>query len=111
MNLFNIYLIFLKLTLTIQFVLIILKKHSETSVVFLVSNMLFKISIGLFLMLFFLLNKVSEINSSDKVIIGFAGLILIYDAVFIDLPDVLHIYKIAFSPYTLLQKGIRLELI
>lgn len=109
MNLFNLYLIILKITLTVQFILILLKKHSETSVIFLVSNMLFKISIGLFLMIFFLMNKVSEIEKSDKLIIGFAGLILIYDAVFIDLPNVFEIYKIKFSPYVLLQKGIFLQ--
>lgn len=109
MNLFNLYLIILKITLTVQFILILLKKHSETSVIFLVSNMIFKISIGLFLMIFFLMNKVSEIEKSDKLIIGFAGLILIYDAVFIDLPTVFEIYNIKFSPYALLQKGIFLQ--
>ena len=102
---FNIYIIFLKLTLSVQLFLIFIKKHSETSIIFIVSNMLFKISLGIFLMSFFVLNKVTEIDNSDKVVIAFAGVILIYDAVFIDLPKAFQVYNINFSPYTLIQSA------
>ena len=102
---FNIYIIFLKLTLSVQLFLIFIKKHSETSIIFLVSNMLFKISLGIFLMTFFVLNKITEIDNSDKVVIAFAGVILIYDAIFIDLPKALKVYEINFSPYALIQSA------
>lgn len=54
-------------------------------------------------MVFFWLNKVSEIRSSDKVIIGFAGVVLIYDAVYINLPHVLEFYGIHFNPLKMIH--------
>lgn len=102
---FNIYIIFLKLTLSAQLFLIFIKKHSETSIIFLVTNMLFKMSLGIFLMSFFVLNKITEIDNSDKLVIVFAGVILIYDSIFIDLPKALKVYEINFSPYTLIQSA------
>jgi hypothetical protein len=43
----------------------------------------------------------------DKMIIGFAGTILIYDAFYIDMPKALAIYKINFSPYTIIRDIIK----
>lgn len=94
----------LKVVLFIQFILIIRQKQDDTGIVFLASNIVFKVSIGLFIMMFFMLHEVTEIEKLDKIIIGFAGVILIYDAVYIDLPKALAIYKINFSPYTIMRK-------
>jgi len=104
MNAFDAYMIFLKIIVTVQFLLIILKKQSITSIEFLISEMVFKISLGTFLIVFFWLNKISEIRGSDKVIIGFAGLVLIYDAVYINLPHVLEFYDIEFKPLEFIHK-------
>lgn len=103
MNAFDVYLFFLKIIVSVQFMLILLKKQSITSIEFLISEMIFKISLGIFLMVFFWLNKISEIKGSDKLIIGFAGLVLIYDAIHINLPDVLHFYGIEFKPLELIH--------
>ena len=104
MNALHIYLIFFKLFLFVQFILIINKKQDEEGILFIISNVLFKVSIGLFIIFFFLFHEVSEIDKINKIIIGFAGVILLYDAIYIDLPRALKIYNINFSPYTLLKK-------
>lgn len=104
MNAFDIYMIILKIVVSVQFMLILLKKQSITSVEFLISEMIFKISLGIFLIVFFWLNKISEIRGSDKVIIGFAGVVLIYDAVHINLPNVLDNYGIHFRPLEIIHK-------
>jgi hypothetical protein len=88
--------------------LILLEKQSITSVEFLISEMVFKISLGAFLIMFFWINKISEIRGSDKVIIGFAGVVLIYDAVHMNLPHVLEFYGIHFKPLDLIHKLIGL---
>lgn len=98
MNAFDVYMILLKIVVSVQFMLILLEKQSITSIEFLISEMIFKISLGIFLMVFFWLNKISEIRGSDKVIIGFAGVVLIYDAIHINLPNVLNFYGIKFKP-------------
>jgi hypothetical protein len=105
---FDIYMILLKIVVSVQFMLILLKKQSITSIEFLISEMVFKISLGIFLMVFFWLNKISEIRGSDKVIIGFAGVVLIYDAVHINLPHVLEFYGIHFKPLDFVHKLIGL---
>lgn len=91
----------------VQFVLIIMKKQDHHGIVFIISNMIFKISIGLFIMIYFLLHNVIGMDYYDKMIIGFAGTILIYDAFYIDLPKALEIYKINFSPYTIIRDIIK----
>jgi hypothetical protein len=84
--------------------MIINKKQDEEGILFIISNVIFKVSIGLFIIFFFLFHEVSEIDKVNKIIIGFAGVILLYDAIYIDLPRALKIYNINFSPYTLLKK-------
>jgi hypothetical protein len=108
MTFFHIYLIFLKVAFVVQFILIIMKKQDHHGIVFIVSNMVFKISIGLFIMIYFLLHDVKQMDYYDKMIIGFAGTILIYDAFYIDMPKALAIYEINFSPYTLIRDIIKI---
>ena len=105
MNAFDVYLFFIKIVVSVQFILILLKKQSITSIEFLISEMIFKISLGIFLIVFFWLNKISEIRGSDKLIIGFAGLILIYDGVYINLPHVFEFYGIQFKPLEMIHSS------
>lgn len=104
MKFFEIYLIFLKVVLVIQFILITLRLQDQKHVVFLSTNILFKLSLGLFIVLFFTMNRITEINYWDQLIIGFAGALLMYDAIYNDLPEVLALYKIEFNPYMILPK-------
>ena len=69
--------------------MIINKKQDEEGILFIISNVIFKVSIGLFIIFFFLFHEVSEIDRMNKIIIGFAGVILLYDAIYIDLPRAL----------------------
>jgi len=104
MKFFEIYLIFLKVILIIQFILITLRIQDQKHVVFLSSNILFKLSLGFFIILFFTLNRITEIDYWDQLIISFAGALLIYDAIYNDLPEVLALYKIEFNPYMIIPK-------
>lgn len=102
MTLFGLYLIFLKIVLLIQFILVTLRIQDHKDVVFLASNMLFKFSLGIFIIIFFMINKTPDINYWDKLIIGFAGTLLIFDGFYNDLPEVLALYNIEFNPYMIL---------
>lgn len=99
MKWYQIYFLFLKLFVIIQFILILVKKESEDTILFLISDTLFKVSIGLFLILYFLLNKVPELDTFDRIIICFGGTLLLFDAIYINLPKILYIlFKIDFNP-------------
>jgi hypothetical protein len=53
----------------VQYILIITKKQDHHGIVFIVSNMVFKISVGLFIMIYFLLHDIKEMYYYDKMII------------------------------------------
>ena len=104
MKFFQLYLIFLKVVMVIQFILVTLRFQDQKHVVFLSTNILFKLSLGLFIVFFFTMNRITEIHYWDQLIIGFAGALLMYDAFYNDLPEVLLLYKIEFNPYMILPK-------
>jgi len=82
----------------IQFLFVIFKKGTKDTALYIGSEILFKVSIGLFLMLFFFVNKFPELHHVDQLIISFGGSLLIYDAVFNDLPKLIEMYNI-YIPY------------
>ena len=101
MKAYALYFVFLKLIVVLQLVLIFLKKQSEESSVFIISNVIFKISLALFLVLFFIFNDIPGINNWDKIIIYYAGVFLLYDSMFLDIPKVLAKFNIQFNPFLL----------
>jgi len=99
------YFLFLKVFVIIQFILVLIKKENEETVTFLISDMLFKVSIGLFLILFFWFNHV-DLEVYDKLIIAFGGTLLIFDAVYTNLPKVLKLlFNINFNPSLIFTKA------
>jgi hypothetical protein len=101
MKAYKIWLIILKFAMIIQFVLIFTKVQSEHDTVYLITDMLFKISLGTFLILYFYINGSPMFDGWDEVFIGFGGTLLIFDALYNVLPKILANYKIYFNPYTL----------
>jgi hypothetical protein len=73
------YFFILKLILTIQLVLIFFKKHSTESKLYIISDTIFKISIALFLFVFFYLNSFPGLDWQDAIILRFSGIVLLYD--------------------------------
>jgi len=96
-----IYFLFLKVLFVAQFVLISLQKQSETSVYYLATDFVFKMSIGLFLVFYFYFNDLPGLYAWDKVVISFGGALLMFDAVYIVLPKVALKYGYAFNPFSL----------
>jgi hypothetical protein len=86
--------------MVIQLVLILLKLQKEDSVIYLLSEVAFKIFLGLFLMVYFLIAGSSDFDFWDEVFISFGGGLLMFDAVYNVLPKVFLRYGIYFNPYT-----------
>jgi len=69
----------LKVIVFIQMALVVLKKQTTDSKLYIVSDTIFKISIALYLFLFFILNKFPGLDFEDTILLRFAGVILLYD--------------------------------
>ena len=76
---YHAYFILLKIIIGIQFVLVTLKKQSRDSKIYIFTDTIFKISVALYLFLFFTLNTFPGIDWQDVLIIRFSGVILLYD--------------------------------
>ena len=74
---------------------------SEHNIIYLSTDFVFKLSIGLFLVLYFLLNDLPKLYGYDKLVISFGGALLVYDAFFNVLPKVLLEFRLGFNPYSL----------
>jgi hypothetical protein len=95
----SIFFLLVKLLFIIQFIFIIFGKHSEDSTIYLLTDFVFKMSIGIYIMIFFYLNDITEMYLWDKVVISFAGTLLAYDSFYNVLPKIFLKYDIAFNPY------------
>ena len=100
MKSYHVFLMFLKVAMIVQLILILLKLQKEDSVVYLLSEVAFKIFLGLFLMVSFLIAGSSDFDFWDEVFISFGGGLLMFDAIYNVLPKVLLRYGIYFNPYT-----------
>ena len=91
---YHIFFLVLKAAIVIQFVLIFANKQRVDSTIYILTEVLFKTSIGLFIEYFLFHNQIDDILFEDKVILSFAGGLLLYDAWFNDLPILLEKYGI-----------------
>ena len=101
MKLYQLWLIVLKISMIVQVFLILIQKQAETSIEYLITDILFKISLGIFLILYFYINGAPRINGIDEIFVGFGGFLLIFDALYNILPKILEKYGLYFNPYTL----------
>ena len=101
MKLHTLYFLILKLSFVVQFALVITGNMSEHSIIYLTTDFVFKLSIGLFLVLYFLLHDLPKLYGYDKLVISFGGALLVYDAFFNVLPKVLLEFRLGFNPYSL----------
>ena len=76
---YHIYFILLKIIVGIQVVLVFLKKTTEDSEIYIVTDTIFKISVALYLFLFFIINSFPGLEFEDTIILRFSGMILLYD--------------------------------
>ena len=83
----------MKAILVTQFVLIILNKQTFDSKTYIITEIVFKTSLAIFLEYISFYNDVKGILLEDRVIIGFAGGLLLFDAWVNDLPVLINIFK------------------
>ena len=94
MKSYHIFFIVLKVAIMGQFALVILNKHSVGSKIYILTNIIFKLSIGIFVQIYMFNDAVSGIPIEDKMVISFAGGLLMFDAVSNDVPELLKAYDI-----------------
>ena len=75
----------MKIVLLIQFVLILFKKQTKNSKIYILTEIIFKTTLFLFIEWFTFHNNFG-IDFDDKLIISFGGGLLFYDACFNDAP-------------------------
>ena len=90
----HIFFLILKIMIIAQFGLILLNKETVNSKIYIITKIVFKISLGIFIDIFMFHNTSANFELEDKVVISFAGGLLIFDAVANDLPDLLNEYNI-----------------
>ena len=83
------YFLFLKLVLIVQTLLILLQKENPNQISYIAADIIFKLSLGLFLVVFFNLTALPGMDVYDKLIASFAGVLLTFDAVYVSLPVLL----------------------
>lgn len=76
---YHIYFLFLKFVITLQVILVFLKKTTENSDTYVITDTVFKISIALYLFLFSILVDFPGIDFEDVLILRFSGVILLWD--------------------------------
>ena len=89
---YHIYFIVLKIIVAIQVGLVFLKKTTEDSEIYIVTDTIFKISVALYLFLFFIINSFPGLEFEDTIILRFSGMILLYDIDYSGLIRVLRKY-------------------
>lgn len=89
MKRYHMYFIFLKLLLILQTVLIVFQLENPNKLSYMAGDIIFKVSLGLFLMIFFTFSELPGMDFYDKLIASFAGTLLTFDAVYVSLPVLL----------------------
>jgi hypothetical protein len=90
---YHIYFIFIKVLIITQIVAVILKKQTKKSDFFILSDTAFKISAGLYLILFFLIQPLPGLDFGDILILRFSGLIILFDIDYTGLRRILSKYS------------------
>ena len=104
MKKYHILFLVLKVALLIQFMMVFANKLRVDSSVYILTEILFKTSLGIFIEIFMFHTKIDGILFEDKLIISFAGALLLYDAWFNDVPALLEKYGI-HTPFTVSLSG------
>ena len=81
-------------------ILIGVNGFDQNHLAYLISDLLFKTILGLFLIMFFYINGSSNFDTWDEVFIGFGGALLVFDAFYNVFPKILKKFDIYFNPYT-----------
>ena len=95
MKAYHLYFFFLKFILIIQTFLIVFQIANPNTILYIAGDIIFKTSLGLFLMIFFTFAKIPGMDFYDKLIAYFAGVFLTFEALYIGVP--LLLVKLGFT--------------
>lgn len=95
MKAYHIFFLMLKIAIVIQFFLVLANRESVDSTVYLVTEIIFKTTIGIFIDICLFHRQIDGLLLEDKIIISFGGALLIFDAWFNDVPMLLQKYNIS----------------
>ena len=99
MNHYHVFFLVLKLAIVIQFVLVLANKESVDSTIYLITEILFKTAIGIYIEIYLFHMNTHGMLFEDKLVMSFGGGLLVFDAWFNDLPILLQKYNIS-TPFT-----------
>jgi hypothetical protein len=94
MQWYHYVLVFLKLVFLIEFFLIIYDRNLVHPKVYITSEILFKLLLSIYIQYIIIFVVYKNISAEDKIFISFGAGLLMYDAVFNDLPKLLDMYGI-----------------
>ena len=83
--------------ISVQFFLIIVNVQSITSKTYLITEIVFKVTLAIFIEYFLYTKVIDGLPWEDKAIFGFAGALLLFDALVNNLPVLLKQYGIDFK--------------
>ena len=89
---YHYFFLLLKLSVLVQFVLILANKESVDSKVYILTEIIFKTALFIFIEIFLFHKIIDGLAFEDKLIISFAGGLLFYDAWFNDFPKFMKLY-------------------
>lgn len=104
MKAYHIYFFFLKFLVVIQTLLILFQNENPNQITYIASDIIFKLSLGIFLIFFFTFKAIEGIDIYDRVIVSFAGVLLNYDAIYISLPILLTKLGVTLPSWVVIQK-------
>ena len=90
---YHIFFLILKIAILVQFFLIFINKQTINSKTYILTEIIFKTALGIFIELFLFHRVIDGILFEDKVIFSFAGGLLMYDAWINDFPKLLEEIK------------------
>jgi hypothetical protein len=90
----------LKVIILVQFALIFFNKESIDADIYIVTEVVFKTALGIFIEILMFHRPIEGLAFEDRVVLSFAGGLLMYDAWFNDFPQLLAKYnkKIVLYP-------------
>jgi len=97
MKAYQIYFIILKILIIAQIAAIYFKKHTKDSDIFILSDTVFKLSAGIFLISFFMIHNFPGIEFEDTLILRFAGVIILFDIDYTGLVNLISKYVPSLS--------------
>jgi len=85
---------FLKLAFTVQFFLVFLNKEAVDSKIYIITKILFQVGLGGFMEYLLFKGDIIGISTEDKVLIGFAAGLLVFEGLVTGVPDLLNAYHV-----------------